>query len=134
MDELKHLIDTLAIVLSRDPGLVFAYLYGSAARSEGARDIDIAVYTTGVTEHHEHSAELKIALGREMGISPDTFDVRIINDLVEKGDLFSLLYLRNILTANLLIVDRDEVLRSDFIESFNLKYRECEGLIDEVLR
>ena len=53
--------------------------------------------------------------------------------LSERG-LFSLLYLRRVLQTNLVTVDKEEPARTDFIEAFSLKYRECEGLIDEVLR
>ena len=61
------------------------------------------------------------------------FDVRVINELLEHGDLFALCYLQRVFEKNHLLVDKDVDRRTDFIEQYNLKYRECEGLLDEVL-
>jgi uncharacterized protein len=131
---IQGLTDIIAEVLAKEPRLVFAYLYGSAIRGAGARDIDIAVYSSGESDPHELSAELKIALSHGTALPPDVFDIRVINHLLERGDLFALVYLRNVFSGNLLISDKDEAVRTSFIESFNLKYRECEGLMDEVVR
>jgi len=130
------MLSSIAKVLKADDRVLFAYLYGSATEGKAARaanDIDIAVYIAEGVNPYELSADLKIVLHQASGLAPDVFDIRIINDLVEKGDLFSLLYLRRVLQTNLVIVDKEESARTDFIEAFSLKYRECEGLIDEVL-
>ena len=131
---IQELLDIIVEVLAKEPRLVFAYLYGSALEGAGARDIDIAVYSAGESDPHALSAELKIALSHGTALPPDIFDIRVINHLLEKGDLFALLYLRNVFSGNLLLSDKDEAVRTGFIESFNLKYRECEGLMDEVIR
>jgi len=44
--------------------------------------------------------DLKLALSEKTGKSPDLFDVRVINHLIQKGDLFSLLYLRDVLSRD----------------------------------
>lgn len=131
---IQGLVNIIAEVFAKEPRLVFAYLYGSAIRGAEARDIDIAVYSAGESVPHELSADLKIALSHGTALLPDVFDVRVINHLLERGDLFALFYLRNVFSNNLLILDKDETVRTSFIESFNLKYRECEGLMDEVVR
>jgi hypothetical protein len=37
------------------------------------------------------------------------------------------------LTRNRLLVDRDFARRTDLLEQYGRKFRECEGLIDEVI-
>lgn len=120
-------------VLSEDERVLFAYLYGSFALSGGGNDIDIAVYSAGDAGFHELSSDLKIALHKRTGLSPDTFDIRFLNGVAEHGDVFALLYLKNVLSENRLLVDRDPETRSDFLERYGLRYRECEGLIQEAL-
>jgi predicted nucleotidyltransferase len=119
--------------LTENPSVVFAYLFGSSKDSDSYNDIDIAVYATADSSPLQLSADLKIALAEQTGQAPDRFDVRVINHLLEKGDLFALLFLRDVLSAGELLTDNDFQQRSAFIEAFGMKYRECEGLIAEVL-
>jgi predicted nucleotidyltransferase len=128
-DDLK----TIKTVLAKNPAIVFAYLYGSAKDSVDYRDIDIAVYSKEESDPFRLSADLKIELSDNTGRPPDSFDVRVINHLLDKGDLFSLLYLSNVLNDGMVLADRDFPTRAEFIEAFGMKYRECEGLIAEVL-
>ena len=127
-------IEIIKDTLKKDKRVVFAYLYGSYAEGNDFKDIDIAVYSMKGDDPFQVSADLKVALYENTGIYPDFFDVRIINHLIDQGDLFSLLYIKKILETNKLLVDRDVALRTDFIESYSMKYRECEGLIDEVIQ
>ena len=39
---------------------------------------------------------------------------------------------KRVFEANSLIIDNDFDIRTDFIESFNMKYRECESMINQV--
>jgi hypothetical protein len=41
--------------------------------------------------------------------------------------------LKNVLNRGRLLIDNDFRQRAAFIEAFGMKYRECEGLIAEVL-
>ena len=50
---IQPLLDHIAAVLTKEPRLVFAYLYGSVSGATGARDIDIAVYSTKAPDPHE---------------------------------------------------------------------------------
>lgn len=113
--------------------MVFAYLYGSYKDSIVYNDIDIAVYSKEDSNPFSLSADLKTDLSENTGRPPDGFDVRVINHLLTKGDLFSLLYLRDVLNDGIVLADRDFEERAKFIEAFGMKYRECEGLIAEVL-
>ena len=129
----KELFDAVRETLAADDRIVFAYLYGSAGCREEANDIDIAVYTTEPTDVFSLSADIKIALHRKTGLPADHFDIRILNGLAENGDLFALLYLENVLGANLVLVDNNPDLRADFLETYGSRYRECTGLFREVL-
>jgi uncharacterized protein len=129
----NNLIDNIIETLSKDPRVVFAYLYGSMVVAGAGNDVDIALYSVEQANPHALAADLKIALHKKTGSTPDTFDIRVINGLLEHGDIFSLLYLKNILTCNQLLVDRNFVARTDFLEQYGRKFRECEGLIEEVV-
>jgi len=132
MDQ-NTLVDEIIYTLSKDRRVVFAYLYGSSAAEGVGNDIDIAVYSIEQGDPHELAADLKIALHKKTGLIPDRFDIRIVNGLFEYGDIFDLLYLRNVLTRNRLLVDRDFARRTDLLEQYGRKFRECEGLIEEVI-
>ena len=109
------LIDSIVGALSEDDRIIFAYLYGSAAGCGEGNDIDIAVYSAGNADFHQLSADLKISLHKKTGLSPETFDVRILNGVIEKGNVFALLYLKNVLGADRLLIDKDPDVRSDII-------------------
>ena len=132
MDE-NTLINNIIDTLSKDPRIIFAYLYGSRVVEGTGNDIDIAVYSVEQGNPHELAADLKIALHKKTGFTPDTFDIRVVNSLFERGDIFSLLYLKNVLTCNRLLIDRDLARRTDLLEEYGWKFRECEGLIEEVV-
>jgi predicted nucleotidyltransferase len=123
---------TIRQVLAQNPAVVFAYLYGSATSTAEYNDIDIAVCSTTESDPFRLSADLKIAFADKTGTSPDTFDVRVINHLLRIGDMFSLLYLKDVLSHGKLLIDKNFQVRGSFIEAFSMKYRECEGLIAEV--
>jgi predicted nucleotidyltransferase len=131
MDPVK--LERVRDILTQDKRVVFAYLYGSSTEHFQYRDIDIAVYATPGCNPFHFATDLKIALHEQTGIPPDVFDIRVINGLIEHGNLFALLYLHHIFERNILLVDKDRNMRTAFIEQYNLKYRECEGLLDEVL-
>lgn len=126
-------LKAIKTVLAQDPTVVFAYLYGSSRDSDRCNDIDIAVYAKSCSNPLGLAADIKIALSEKTGRPPDQFDVRVINHLIEEGDLFSLLYLRDVLTEGVVLADHDFPKRAAFIEAYGMKFRECEGLIAEVL-
>jgi predicted nucleotidyltransferase len=120
-------------VLSEDPRVVFAYLYGSFVVDSKARDVDIAIYSINEADPFLLTADLKGALYKETGVSADRFDVRVINDILKHGDLFGLLFLKRLFSTGILLVDRNSPEKGDFIERYGMKYRQCEGLIKELL-
>ena len=121
-------------VLAADPRAIFGYLYGSFLEDPAkARDVDIAVYSSPGTDLFVLSADLRISLYRATGVPADRFDVRVINEVVAKGDLFGLVFLRRLFATGVLLLDRDMDKKGDFLEAYGMKYRECEGLIGELL-
>lgn len=129
----KVIIDSIISALSEDERVLFAFLYGSAAESGQGNDIDLAVYAVPKTDSYKLSSDLKIALHKKIGLTPDAFDVRILNGLAERGDIFGLLYLKNVLSDNRLLIDRDPDARTEFLERYGTRFRECEGLMQEAL-
>ena len=127
------LIDDLINVLSEDRRVLFAYLHGSLSELKMGRDIDIALCIRASAESYSVSADIKIALHKKTGLPPETFDINIVNDLTKKGDIFALLYLKNVLEENRLLVDKMPSARADFLEQYGSKFRECEGLMQEVV-
>ncbi len=116
-----------------DDRVLFSYLYGSYGDLDEHNDLDIAVYATPDTDPFILSSDLKVTLHKRTGVSPDFFDIRIINDLLNKGDLFSLIYLKRVFEKNRVLTDKAVEVRTDFLEKYSMKYRECEGLLQEVL-
>ncbi|MBC8462261.1 MAG: nucleotidyltransferase domain-containing protein [Deltaproteobacteria bacterium] len=125
--------DSIIAVLSEDDRVLFAFLYGSATESGQGNDIDIAVYAAAEVDFHKLSVDLKVALHKRIGLPPDAFDVRVLNGVAEQGDIFGLLYLKNVLSDNRLLIDRNPDARTQFLERYGTRFRECEGLIQEVL-
>ena len=93
----------------------------------------MAVYAAPESNLYKLSADLKVSLHKKTDLPPDVFDVRILNGLEERGDIFGLLYLKNVLSDSRLLVDRDPDTRADFLECYGTRFRECEGLMQEVM-
>lgn len=126
-------LDTVRDILAKDERVIFVYIYGSYVEGKNFRDMDIAVYSKDGCDSSCLSVDLKIALGEHTGNPPDFFDIRVINGLLDSDDVFSLIYLRRIFDTNMLLLDKNFDIRANFIESYSMKYRACEGLMDEVL-
>ena len=126
-------IPAIVNVLFEEPRVLFAYLYGSTATQGEGNDIDIAVYALDHIDPYQLSADLKIVLYKKTGLAADAFDIRIINEIIKNGDLFGLLYLKAVLELNYLLIDKDPDTRANFLYRYGLRYRECEGLFQEVI-
>jgi len=127
------LIDAIMRVLAADPRVVFAYLYGSMQTEGHGRDVDIAVYPVDHVDGNLVALDLKIALYHETGMPADVFDVRPIREVLASGDIFGLLYLKKVLEGGRLLVDKDPEVLAAFLERYGFRYRECAGMIQEVL-
>ena len=128
-----RIIDAVIKTLAEDERVVFAYLYGSLLSEGRGNDIDIAVYPNRRLDAYSLAVDLKIEMHKKTAIPPDAFDIRLLNELIDKGDIFGLLYLRNVLEKGKILVDKEPDVRVDFLMRYGLRFRECEGLIQEVL-
>lgn len=126
-------IKTINEVLAQDKRIVFAYLFGSSLFGDPGNDYDLAVSVQSPQDIFTFSADLKIALSRATALPPDLFDIHVLTAELAQVDVFGLLFLKNVLEQGRLLKDADPGARSDFLERYGLKYRECEGLIQEVL-
>jgi predicted nucleotidyltransferase len=129
----QQLIDALIHVLKKDDRVSFAYLYGSFVSEGGGHDVDVAVYPKSQADDTSLPIDLKIELHQKTDISPEAFDVRNLAGILEKGDVFALLYLRNVLEKGLILVNKEKAIHEDFLERYGRKFRACEGLMHEVL-
>ena len=114
VSSLKQIIQD---VVQENPRIIFAYLYGSVVESETFKDIDIALYASqGGADALPLEADTQIALSERTGLSPDFFDVRVINNAPVDFAI-------TILTKGKLLFSRNEDLRSDYIERAASTYR-----------
>jgi predicted nucleotidyltransferase len=118
-------------VLNREKNISFAYLYGSFVSTNSFRDIDIAIYLKRKIPF-KSIANLEIKLSENLNLSPDVFDVKVLNGILESPDAFSLLYLERLFKEGELIVNKDFEILTDFIEKFSNKYREAEFILSEI--
>jgi len=100
-----------SLVSSAD--IVFAYIYGSFARGEAVRDLDVALYTT---EGKDFLFAIDIAalLRRDTGFE---VDVTVMNHAPVALQFA-------ILRDGLLLFSKDEALRMALIERVSRQYRE----------
>jgi|GEM_PF-530771 len=99
--------------LSQEKRIVFSYIFGSFARGEPFRDIDLAIYTKGRKElswRIELTGELTTITG---------FPVEIIT----LNDALISIQMR-VVEEGIVLTSRDEDIRTDFIEKTGKKYRE----------
>ena len=129
----KQIIGNIVQALEKDDRVVFAYLYGSMVSEENGHDIDIGVYAKHHVDSESLAVDLKIEMHRKTGLPPEAFDVRLLGEIMAQGDVFGLLYLKNIVEGGKILVDKDSDVRAEFLERYGLRFRECEGLIQEVL-
>lgn len=129
-----YIISLLRDALNADEGVVFAYLYGSFIEADNFFcDIDIAVYSKSGENQHALSVQIKEHLAdmfsmRELAdFAADDFDVRIINEAAYD-------FVINIIDKGLLIVSKDEEIRTSYIEHICTEYRLNQIVLDEALR
>jgi uncharacterized protein len=129
----QNLKNEIVKVLSENKQVVFAYLYGSFLHGYRGNDIDIGIYSQADEDPYRLSADLKIELHYRTNLIPDFFDIRVLNGFDKQCNVFDLLFLNNILENGLLLINKDPGIHADFLERYGTRFRECEGLIQEVL-
>jgi len=129
----KTILDAITRVLEKDDRVVFAYLYGAMISEGKGNDIDIGVYADRFKNSQSLAVDLQIELHRQTRLPPETFDVRLLGNVIDHGDVFGLLYMKSVVDGGRIIVDKDAEVRAAFLERYGQRFRECEGLIQEVL-
>lgn len=129
----SYIISLIRNVLNFEDKVVFAYLYGSFIDSdEFFNDLDIGIYAKDTESPFLLTANIKDQLEDvcvDSGIqyfTSDDFDVRIMNDAPYD-------FVINILNEGLLIVDKNEDLRTAYIEHISMEYRINQIVLDEAL-
>ena len=110
----KGILEQLEDYLSSREEVLFAYLHGSFAEGGKFRDVDVGIYTKEAVKAYTYESDLSHALSQCTGYP---VEIRVIN---EAPVAFQMAVLRN----GKVLVDRDEDLRTDFIEDVGRRYRE----------
>jgi predicted nucleotidyltransferase len=112
-EEQQRIAQRVRSLLASSEDIVFAYIYGSFARGEPVRDLDVALYTT---EDKDFLFAMDVAalLRRETGFE---VDVTVMNHAPVALQFA-------ILRDGLLLFSNDEALRTALIERVSRQYRE----------
>src|SRR5215510_6743246 len=112
-EEQQRIAQRVRSILASSEDIVFAYIYGSFARGEPVRDLDVALYTT---EDKDFLFAMDVAalLRRETGFE---VDVTVMNHAPVALQFA-------ILREGLLLFSKDEALRTALIERVSRQYRE----------
>jgi predicted nucleotidyltransferase len=112
-DDRQKIAQRVRSLLASSEDIVFAYIYGSFARGEAVRDLDVALYTT---EDKDFLFAIDVAalLRRDTGFE---VDVTVMNHAPVALQFA-------ILRDGLLLFSKDEARRTSLIERVSRQYRE----------
>jgi len=131
--DIENYLPAIKQVLENDPRVLFAYHYGSTVGGRKGKDIDLAIYASRDCDPHVLSSDLKARMHQETGIGPDDFDIRSLNQILDNIDVLGLLYLKNVFEGGYLLVNKDSDSLAMFLDRYGTKFRECSGLMQEIL-
>ncbi len=117
----------VAKALTDEPGVIFAYLFGSTLSRDSVRDVDMAVLLD--PQHHDAQGYVDAKLRLMARLEPligIPVDVVILNDAP--------LGLRLAAVRGLVVYSRDEVKRQEFVERTALQAMDSAFLRHESLR
>ena len=112
-EEQQRITQSVRSILASSEDIVFAYIYGSFARGEPVRDLDVALYTTE-DEDFLFAMDVAALLRRKTGFE---VDVTVMNHAPVALQFA-------ILRDGLLLFSQDEALRTALIERVSRQYRE----------
>lgn len=114
------IFDRLAFELAKEPGIIFAYVYGSVLDSELIHDVDVGLYLddSQLARRSEISGELANRLSAALEVP---VDVRILN-----AAPVSFLY--HVMRGHLLF-SHDEKLLTDLLEEIPRRYLDMAPLL-----
>jgi predicted nucleotidyltransferase len=112
-EDRQRIAESVRSLLASSEDIVFAYIYGSFARGEAVRDLDVALYTT-VDKDFLFAVDVAALLRRDTDFE---VDVTVMNHAPVALQFA-------ILRDGLLLFSKDEVLRTTLIEKVSRQYRE----------
>jgi predicted nucleotidyltransferase len=112
-EDRQRIAQSVRSLLSSSADIVFAYIYGSFARGEPVRDLDVALYTTE-NKDFLFAVDVAALLRRATGFE---VDVTVMNHAPVALQFA-------ILRDGLLLFSKDEALRTALIERVSRQYRE----------
>ena len=112
-EDRQRIAESVRSILASSEDIVFAYIYGSFARGELVRDLDVALYPT---EDKDFLFAIDVAalLRRDTGFE---MDVTVMNHAPVAMQFA-------ILRDGVLLFSKDEALRTALIERVSRQYRE----------
>lgn len=119
----ERIIKVIKEELSKNEGVIFAYLHGSCAEGDSFRDIDVATFVG------EHCREIEIESDLSYELSEKTsypVEVKVVN---KAPVAFQMAVLRK----GIVLFSRSENVRTDFIEDVSKRYREYTHFRDILL-
>ncbi|GAB4409631.1 MAG: nucleotidyltransferase domain-containing protein [Thermodesulfovibrionales bacterium] len=124
--EKEVLIERISNILKTKEYVLFAYIFGSFVSKESFKDADVAIFISGIETKSPLKLELEIEAELEDAIHIPV-DVRIINNA-------PLSFIYSLLKNNIVVVDKDISLRTDFEGLVYKKYFDFQYLRREYLR
>lgn len=124
--EKEVLTGKITDILKAKEYILFAYIFGSFVSEDAFKDVDIAIFTSGVESESPMKLELTLEGEIEYAIHIPV-DIRIINDAPVS-------FIYNVLKGGIVIVDNNKSLRSDFEGLVYKKYFDFQYLRNEYLR
>lgn len=115
----------ISLVLNGYPNILFAYVFGSFAVEKSFKDIDIGIF---ISDQVPNGLDFELDLERNIEEKIDIpVDVRILNRA-------PLSFCFNVIKDKIVVLDHDDVRRSDFEGLTFKKYADYKHLRDEYLR
>jgi predicted nucleotidyltransferase len=112
-EDRQKIAESVRSILASSEDIVFAYIYGSFARGESVRDLDVALYTTE-DKDFLFAIDIAVLLRRDTGFE---VDVTVMNHAPVALQFA-------ILRDGVLLLSKDEALRTALIERVSRQYRE----------
>jgi predicted nucleotidyltransferase len=112
-EDRQRIAESVRSLLASSEDIIFAYIYGSFARGEPVRDLDVALYTTEEKDFL-FAVDVAALLRRETGCE---VDVTVMNHAPVALQFA-------ILRDGLLLFSKDEARRTALIERVSRQYRE----------
>lgn len=115
IEERPEIIEKIMQALSKDKGVVFAFIFGSFLDAPSFRDIDIGVYLDKIRKEEVFEQELELSkkIADKCGLPFDIVEVKVLNFAPNS-------FLNNIFSRGQLLFARRQQFLSDLIEVSSL--------------